>query len=677
MKNPSLLIYVPAYNGHRTIRAALESLQQQEGLDRISQVVISDDASVDDTCSIARAAWQSACPLEIRRMPVNIGHSANWNFLFALTPTDWVVVLEQDDIAKPHWLETLLDGISNCADDVGAIFVNYDTVTAEGLVLPGTAELPLNDDLSPSTSVRKGLMQGPWNWNISGSAIRTAMAQDVGPWNQSLPRYRDWHWLIRCWAGGWRFHYVSTPLIFYGQSDQQQSSRGFERDADILAKLQIYEQFIDCLRLPDVLRLQARLVHYIVRRTGRAVLNLDAVRLFRLAGTAAMASAQTLILLVLVFRKGQTIKSRQPTHECAMPKMQFDFERESFNALKFVPRHRDPEGLPQSDTGNRLAILIRTYNAAETISETLKSIQQQGPWLEKISKVLLLDDCSTDSTCQIARATWDGHCPLEIRRLPVNVGEAVNSNLGFACLRGDCDWVLILDHDDLAKPIWLETLYARIERSDRTVALIGTDYDVLNPASTVTSRRLDVKGMTAGRTAIRNMLVKGCWWLDSGSAIRTAAFSSVGPWDSSLPKAYDADWMWRCLAQGWTVEHIPLSLIVYRPGPRSLSVQLFEKDMDAWSTFALTEKYLAYLTGFDLVRIHAQQLYFVARRMGRAVLNRNLVRFLRLSGMAATVVFHCLNVLILRSRENRTRTFGTTAALLLGIILRIASMRGR
>lgn len=107
-----------------------------------------------------------------------------------------------------------------------------------------------------------------------------------------------------------------------------------------------------------------------------------------------------------------------------------------------------PKNNQLGDCCENLAILIPTYNCANYLRETLKSLQQQGDFISK-AHIEIIDDFSTkDDPAAVAEELWPGR--VSFYRQPKNVGAVENFN---TCLqRTQRQWVHILHGDDIVLP---------------------------------------------------------------------------------------------------------------------------------------------------------------------------------------------------------------------------------
>lgn len=112
---PLFSVIIPSYNSSKTLRLLLESLQSQTFSD--FEVIIVDDASTDDTQSVA-----GAFPVRYERMPVNAGPATARNRGAELSSGDWLVFTDADTVFLPDTLERIarLIRISHCDALVGS-----------------------------------------------------------------------------------------------------------------------------------------------------------------------------------------------------------------------------------------------------------------------------------------------------------------------------------------------------------------------------------------------------------------------------------------------------------------------------------------------------------------------------------------------------------------------------
>ena len=112
-----------------------------------------------------------------------------------------------------------------------------------------------------------------------------------------------------------------------------------------------------------------------------------------------------------------------------------------------------------------ISVIIPVYNGANTISYALDSVLIQ----EGVKEILVIDDCSTDSTQQVVKEYSKKHSLIQYVKNAVNSGAAVSRNHGVAAASGE--YVAFLDADDY----WTEgKLTAQLALMQETNAVLSS-----------------------------------------------------------------------------------------------------------------------------------------------------------------------------------------------------------
>jgi GT2 family glycosyltransferase len=235
-------------------------------------------------------------------------------------------------------------------------------------------------------------------------------------------------------------------------------------------------------------------------------------------------------------------------------------------------------------TGPRVAIAIPAYNAARTIGETLDALQTNSA-LDKIAFTVILDDCSSDGTVDVARKHWGSSVPLVVWRNANNMGERRTTNTAMTRLAAKVDWTFILHADDVVKPHWLALYLEEIDRIPSSVASICSSYDNWWPDTGRTLQGEDRPGAPAvhvpgERAEVIGTIDRGCWWHISGCGLRNKAFLEVGGFEPDMPQLGDWEWLLRCLAKGHGVWYLPRTTMLYRQHASSISSRSFREARD-------------------------------------------------------------------------------------------------
>lgn len=198
---PLVSVLVPVYNDARHLPHALASVLAQTEQD--FEIVVSDDASTDETAAVA-AEWATRdARIRILRQPTNLGMTGNWNAALAAARGEYVCKLDSDDAYAPQMLAELL-----------AAFRSDPSIRAAWCrTLQCDADLvPVASYLGDVAFHRARL--DPLRHHVrNGHAWYRLAFDDIQLWHSNAGMYRTVD--LRAW-GGWDDHYgcaSDTDLI--------------------------------------------------------------------------------------------------------------------------------------------------------------------------------------------------------------------------------------------------------------------------------------------------------------------------------------------------------------------------------------------------------------------------------------------------------------------------------
>ena len=203
-----------------------------------------------------------------------------------------------------------------------------------------------------------------------------------------------------------------------------------------------------------------------------------------------------------------------------------------------------------------VSVVVPTYNGERFIADTLRAVlAQTQPQVE----IIVVDDGSSDGTCELVQATAPGATLLQQRN--ARVSAARNKGLGAA----HGEFVIFLDQDDIWHPEQLARQVAWMRQHAECGAVVcryhhwypdGTGYPeptTIWPPDPGFVTDPDFTGW------VYHQFLFDCWALTSGTLIRKSAIESAGAFDTSLP--YSEDWdLWLRLSQ-----QVPFALLQWPP----------------------------------------------------------------------------------------------------------------
>jgi poly-beta-1,6-N-acetyl-D-glucosamine synthase len=221
------------------------------------------------------------------------------------------------------------------------------------------------------------------------------------------------------------------------------------------------------------------------------------------------------------------------------------------------------------ETPADITVIVPAFNEAESIADTIGSLRAQS---RPAKEILVVDDCSTDSTAEVARA-----CGARVLRPPSNTGSKAGAQT-FALPFVQTKLAMAVDADTTLAYDGIEKLIAPLE-DQYIVAASGSVFP--RRVKTVWERGRYVEYMFAFAFFKRiqdhygkPMISSGCF-----SAYRTDRLREVGGW-SDRTMAEDMDLTWTFYRRGWKVKFVP-EAICYPIEPHNLD--LLRKQLRRWS----------------------------------------------------------------------------------------------
>jgi len=109
---PLLTIAIPTYNRSAFLRQLLDSLAEQVRNEPRVEVVVSDNASTDDTPSLLEERQRLGLPLRYLRNAQNVGPDANFLQCFERASGKYVWIIGDDDLLLPGAVDHVLEYLS-------------------------------------------------------------------------------------------------------------------------------------------------------------------------------------------------------------------------------------------------------------------------------------------------------------------------------------------------------------------------------------------------------------------------------------------------------------------------------------------------------------------------------------------------------------------------------------
>ena len=191
---PRVVALVPTWRSAAYIRATLESLAAQTWPNL--EVLISDDASPDDTASICEQFEARDPRFRVIRQPRNLGWVGNVNALLRAADGDCLLFAFQDDLPEPAYVERCVAALEA---NPRAIIAYSDIALVHADGSREEKHYPQLDGVTDRVARARSIahLEGSW-WIPNRGVFRTSAAREIG----GLRRHRagefsaDWPWLL-------------------------------------------------------------------------------------------------------------------------------------------------------------------------------------------------------------------------------------------------------------------------------------------------------------------------------------------------------------------------------------------------------------------------------------------------------------------------------------------------
>lgn len=218
---PRVTVLVPTYNRSALLRRALDSVLAQTH--RELKVLISDNASPDDTAAVCEVYERTDPRVRYVRQPVNITPVPNFSWLLAHADTEFVLMVADDDWLAPDYIERCLAVMDSDPSLAIVTGVNhYDVDDARH-------HLARNLDLTESSPSRRVLryLRGRWSSTAFYGLLRTSAVRPALPIANVMGA--DWIFIAGVVFAGRAVTTADTHL----NREQGGASASFKRIAEV------------------------------------------------------------------------------------------------------------------------------------------------------------------------------------------------------------------------------------------------------------------------------------------------------------------------------------------------------------------------------------------------------------------------------------------------------------
>jgi glycosyltransferase involved in cell wall biosynthesis len=261
---PRVVALVPAWRAAAFIHETLESLAAQTYPNL--QILISDDASPDNTAELCEAFAAQRENTRVIRQPKNLGWVGNINILIREARGDYFFFAFHDDVVRPTYVERLVEALKENPQAVVS-FSDMDTHHLDGSVETQKYTL-LEGTKSAYWRARHIISEESYWWAPNRGLFRAAAAREISGMKKHLAgeMSADWLWLLRLALIG---EFVRVPELLVIKRFTKQSVSKTWKDNPWTR----FALMLGCLRALHGARLppteELRLQLYALRALGR------------------------------------------------------------------------------------------------------------------------------------------------------------------------------------------------------------------------------------------------------------------------------------------------------------------------------------------------------------------------------------------------------------------------
>ena len=242
LDQPLVTIGMPVRNGGKTLRRVLDSLVSQTY--RNFKMVISDNASTDETQGICQEFAQRDSRIIYIRQPQNVGLERNFDFVLSRADTEFFVWAAADDIRSSDFLELNVKFLQDNPEFIGSTSpVRFEGGDFDPAVM-GDHTLDCPDAFDRIVG-----FFGVWHAN---GRMFSVMRRGAMPATLSETTYlgADWSFILRLLARG-KFKRLNDGFIILGRNGASNRNDYFSkyRSRAVSWVIPVYDLSIDVLRL--------------------------------------------------------------------------------------------------------------------------------------------------------------------------------------------------------------------------------------------------------------------------------------------------------------------------------------------------------------------------------------------------------------------------------------------
>ncbi len=178
---------MPIYNGRLWVEQAVRSIVTQTVAP--DEIIVIDDGSTDESMDLVRAIAAEGVKIRVLTQ-ANAGQSAARNLAISLCTSEWISLIDQDDVWYPNHLEELAEAVREHRGlRLGWVYSDFDDIDVDGRMVNRDFIDHTKVD-NPKRDLVKVLAQG-FIIQPSATLINREAILEVGGFDERLSGYED------------------------------------------------------------------------------------------------------------------------------------------------------------------------------------------------------------------------------------------------------------------------------------------------------------------------------------------------------------------------------------------------------------------------------------------------------------------------------------------------------
>jgi glycosyltransferase involved in cell wall biosynthesis len=214
---------MPLYNGELWVEQAIRSILSQTVAP--DEIIVIDDGSTDGGAALVRALIEKHPQISLMSQP-NAGQSAARNTAIAQCTSEWIALIDQDDLWYPNHIEDLIRVIHRHRGlRLGWVYSDFDDIDLDGRMVTRSFVSRMGVD-NPKRELVRVLNQG-FIIQPSATLINRAAILEVGGFDERLSGYEDDDLFLRIFLANFDNAFLDRPTSQW--RIHQTSSGGTDR----------------------------------------------------------------------------------------------------------------------------------------------------------------------------------------------------------------------------------------------------------------------------------------------------------------------------------------------------------------------------------------------------------------------------------------------------------------